>query len=206
MAKLVSSKESILWVCQWWSAPVSEVNIIRTLAGANKLTISVIWPTFLYIEAKYLNEDWQDIDRLEGDEDKEETMVFSANAAVHPWAMMVKSLNALLTHVAVIAARHSDDSALKAKLTDFEAFEQLGLRNFWLSYNESRPNFPCQKREESENSQWSHSDCLEELHFWLSKEGEAHEVQDELHSHDNAHVDNHQSGWFILLAQRLSKH
>ena len=60
---------------------------------------------------------------MEGDEDKEETMVFSANAAVHPWAMMVKSFNALLTHVAVVAARHSDDSALKAKLTDFEAFK-----------------------------------------------------------------------------------
>lgn len=206
MAKLVSSKEAILWVGQWWSAPVSEVNIIRALAGADELTISVIWSTFRYIEAKYLDEDWQDIDRLERDEDKEEAMVFSAYATVHPWAMMVKSLNALLTHVAVIASRHSDDSALKAKLADFEALKKLGLRYFWLSHDISRPNFPCQKRGESENTQWSHSDSLEELHSWLSKEGEAHEVQDELHSHDNVYVDNHQSGWFILLAQRLSKH
>ena len=52
MAKLVSSKEAILWVGQWWSTPVSEVYIIWALAGADKLTISVIWPTFLYIEAK----------------------------------------------------------------------------------------------------------------------------------------------------------
>ena len=114
MAKLVSSKEAILWVGQWWSTPVSEVYIIWALAGADKLTISVIWPTFLYIEAKYLNEDWQDIDRLEGDKDKEEAMVFSANATVHPWAMMVKSLNALLTHVTVVAAGQGDDSALEA--------------------------------------------------------------------------------------------
>ena len=60
---------------------------------------------------------------MEGDKDKEEAMVFSANATVYPWAMMVKPLNALLTHVAVIATRHSDDSALKAKLTDFKALK-----------------------------------------------------------------------------------
>ena len=70
-----------------------------------------------------MGEDGYDVDRLEGDEDKEEAMVLSAYTTVDPRAMMVKSLNALLTHVTVVAARQSNDSALKTKLTDLEAFE-----------------------------------------------------------------------------------
>ena len=80
------------------------MNIIRALAGADQVTIRVIRPAVLKIEAKYLGEDGYDVDGLEGDEDKEETMVFSAYTTVHPWAMMVKSLNTLLTHVTVVAA------------------------------------------------------------------------------------------------------
>ena len=99
------------------------MNIIRALTGADQVTIRVIRPSALYIEAKYLDEDGYDVNRLEGDEDKEEAVIFSAYTTVHPWAMMVKSLYALLTNVTVIAAWQGYDSTLKAKLADLEALK-----------------------------------------------------------------------------------
>ena len=70
-----------------------------------------------------MDEDRYDVDCLEGDEGKEEAVVFSAYTAVNPWTMMVKSFNALLTHVTVITAGQGDDSALKAKLANLKALK-----------------------------------------------------------------------------------
>ena len=70
-----------------------------------------------------MGENGYDIDGLERDEDKEEAVVFSAYATVHPRAMVIKSLNALLTHVTVVTARQGDDSALEAELADLESLK-----------------------------------------------------------------------------------
>ena len=63
-----------------------------------------------------MGEDGYDVDRLEGDEDKEEAMVLSAYTTVDPWTMMVKSLHTIVAYRAMRGSRWSENATGKTIL------------------------------------------------------------------------------------------
>lgn len=74
-----------------------------------------------YEKANTLDEDGQDVHKLEGDKDKERRVVASSNARIDPWTVMIVSLDASLAHIAMVAPRDGYDLALEAELVYFES-------------------------------------------------------------------------------------
>ena len=72
-----------------------------------------------------LSQDSKNIDQLEGDKDQEGCMVSRPNTRIYPRTVMVVSLYASSTYVAMKAPRNSNYVALKTKFIYFEALQKL---------------------------------------------------------------------------------
>lgn len=106
-------------------APVGKVDLIGDPhTGRAQTSLRVVYD-YLLAQAKVKHDDLSDdgggVEGLCCDKDKEVRVVLGADARVKPRTVMVISLDALLAHVAVIAARQGNHSALEAELTSVEA-------------------------------------------------------------------------------------
>ena len=78
-------------------------------------------PTIGHEKSDNLTEDGDEVDELEGYEDKEGSMVARTDARIEPWAMMVVPLHALAADVAVVAPWHRDYLAFVTELIDLKS-------------------------------------------------------------------------------------
>ena len=101
--------------------------LLRIEACIEKLAINVVKvkvtrrPAICDEKSDNLRENRDKVDEWEGDKNDKRSVIARPYARVEPGAVVIVSLHALFAHIAVIAARQSNDLALIAEFIDFKS-------------------------------------------------------------------------------------
>ncbi len=78
-------------------------------------------------ESDDLSQNYDDINHLGSDKNHKRPMITCSDARIEPRAMVIVSFDASVTSITVVAARDSDDLAVKTKLMNWESIQELSL-------------------------------------------------------------------------------
>ena len=153
-----------------------------------------------------MGEDGDEVGELARDEDDEGSVVARADAGVEPGAVMVVSLHALPTDVAVVAPRQRNDLALVAQFVHLKSLQKFKHGHAWLSLDVPGPSAPSDEPKEKQSAERDHGHCLEPAQRFYREEWEADEAEHNLDEGKQADIEEGQPGRLHLLGQRLRDH